>query len=126
MSPRFEAFVARLYVDEGLRRRFLADARGEATRAGLSPNEILAAERIDRTGLELAAANFANKRRHAAHRLRSRWRPICAWASGLNQLLLLLIAPVVLFSPLTPATTRRMHSFVSPCPKTSFTGSGKA
>ena len=63
MSPQFEAFVARLYVDETLRRRFLADARGEATRAGLSPNEIQAVERIDRTGLELAAHSFEHKRR---------------------------------------------------------------
>jgi len=75
MSPRFEAFVARLYVDASLRRRFLADATGEAARAGLSPDEIRAIERIDRTGLELAAASFAHKRRERDRRA----HPIVAW-----------------------------------------------
>ena len=79
MSPQFEAFVARLYVDETLRLRFLADARGEAARAGLSLNEIEAVERIDRTGLELAAHGFEHKRRQrarAAHPVMDLWRQL--------------------------------------------------
>jgi hypothetical protein len=79
MSPQFEAFVARLYVDSTLRDRFLADARAEATRAGLTPNEIRAVERIDRTGLELAAASFAHKRRQRArtgHPVLKLWRQL--------------------------------------------------
>ena len=79
MTPRFEAFVARLYVDATLRRRFLADARGEATRAGLSADEIQAVERIDRTGLELAAGSFEHKRRQrarTAHPLIALWRQL--------------------------------------------------
>lgn len=63
MSPAFEAFVARLYVDESLRRTFLADAVATAQRAGLSAEEIRAVQRIDRTGLELAAGVFEHKRR---------------------------------------------------------------
>jgi hypothetical protein len=63
MSPAFEAFVARLYVDEALRRTFLADAVATAERAGLTPDEIRAVQRIDRTGLELAAGVFEHKRR---------------------------------------------------------------
>jgi hypothetical protein len=77
MSPRFEAFVARLYVDAIVRRRFLADARGEAARAGLSPNEIQAVERIDRTGLQLAADSFEHKLRERgrrAHPVMELWR----------------------------------------------------
>jgi hypothetical protein len=79
MSPQFEAFVARLYVDETLRRRFLADAKGEASRAGLSPTEIQAVERIDRTGLELAADSFEHKRRQrarTAHPVMALWRQL--------------------------------------------------
>jgi hypothetical protein len=45
------------------RARFLADPRGEAEAAGLADDEIAAAVRIDRVGLELAAAGFAYKRR---------------------------------------------------------------
>ena len=63
MSPNFEAFVARLYVDAAARRRFLADPPREAAAAGLTDEEIAAAVGIDRVGLELAAASFAQKRR---------------------------------------------------------------
>jgi hypothetical protein len=64
MSPSFEAFVARLYVDRTARQQFLADPHREAAAAGLSEDEIAAVVRIDRVGLELAAASFAQKRRH--------------------------------------------------------------
>ena len=63
MSIAFEAFLARLYTDAGLRRRFLADPRGVAEAAGLSGVEAHALVDIDRVGLELAAASFARKRR---------------------------------------------------------------
>jgi hypothetical protein len=63
MSPAFESFLARLYVDVAARTRFLADPRAEAAAAGLADDEIAAAVRIDRVGLELAAAGFAHKRR---------------------------------------------------------------
>jgi hypothetical protein len=68
MSPRFEHFLARLYVDAKARQQFLADPRGEATAAGLADDEIAAAVCIDRVGLELAAAGFAHKRRHGRGR----------------------------------------------------------
>ena len=63
MSPNFEAFIARLYVEAAARRRFLADPPREAAAAGLTDVEIAAAVRIDRVGLELAAVTFAQKRR---------------------------------------------------------------
>jgi hypothetical protein len=63
MSPAFESFLARLYVDANARSRFLLDPGGEAAAAGLADEEIAAAVRIDRVGLELAAASFAHKRR---------------------------------------------------------------
>lgn len=63
MSPAFESFLARLYVDRSARDRFLADPRGVAAAAGLADNEIAAAVDIDRVGLELAAKSFAHKRR---------------------------------------------------------------
>ena len=61
-SPAFEAFLARLYTDARFRRRFLAAPRAAAERAGLSPAECAALERIDREGLEMAARSFAAKR----------------------------------------------------------------
>ena len=69
MTPAFESFVAGLYVDSNVRIRFLADPAGEATRAGLSSGEVAALTRIDRIGLELAAASFAQKRQQHARRL---------------------------------------------------------
>jgi hypothetical protein len=61
-TPRFEQFLAKLYVDEDVRRRFESDPRGTATRAGLDAAEIEALETIDRTGLELASRSYALKR----------------------------------------------------------------
>jgi hypothetical protein len=62
LSPRFEAFLARLYTDTDARRLFLVDPQGEARRAGLTAPEVAALEAVDLVGLELAAASFARKR----------------------------------------------------------------
>ena len=62
-ASRFEAFLAKLYVDESARAKFLADPRGEAIKAGLTAQEIEAVERIDRVGLELLAQSLEHKRR---------------------------------------------------------------
>jgi len=62
-AERFEAFLAKIYVDEASRERFLADPRGEAAKAGLSDQEIEALEKIDRAGLILTARSLLNKRR---------------------------------------------------------------
>ena len=61
-GSRFEAFLAKLYVDESARAKFLADPRGEAARAGLTAPEIEAVARIDRVGLDLLAKSLARKR----------------------------------------------------------------
>jgi hypothetical protein len=68
-TPRFEAFLARIYVEAETRARFLADPRGEAARAGLTEQEIAALEQIDRVGLELASQSLERKRRHRFRRL---------------------------------------------------------
>jgi hypothetical protein len=62
VTPAFEAFLARLYVEEDVRVRFLADPEGEALRAGLDQAQAAALARIDRTGLRMAAVSFAAKR----------------------------------------------------------------
>ena len=74
MSAGFEAFLARIYVDAEARRLFLADPHGEATRAGLRPEEAEALASIDRTGLELAARSYERKREAKAPARRSFWR----------------------------------------------------
>lgn len=66
-APAFEAFLARLYTEPAFRARFLADRRGEAERAGLTPEECEALATVDADDLELAAASFARKRA-SAHR----------------------------------------------------------
>ena len=79
MSPAFESFLARLYVDGSARARFLADPRGEAAAAGLVGDEIAAAVDIDRVGLELAARSFAHKKRRQtkrAHPVGRLWRKL--------------------------------------------------
>ena len=61
-GPAFEAFLARLYAEEGTRAAFLADPAATARRAGLSEEECDALAKIDRAGLEMAARSFARKR----------------------------------------------------------------
>jgi len=62
MSPGFEAFLARLYVDADLREAFLADPERVARAAALRADEVAALVAIDREGLALAATSFAHKR----------------------------------------------------------------
>ena len=62
-AARLEAFLAKIYVDEISRERFLADPRGEAAKIGLNEREIAALEKIDRAGLILTARSLQKKRR---------------------------------------------------------------
>jgi len=65
-TPLFEAFLAKLYVNERARAEFLADPRGEAMRAGLTEPEAEALARIDLVGLDLIAQSLERKRsRHS-------------------------------------------------------------
>jgi hypothetical protein len=76
MSASLETYLVKLYLDRDARRAFLADPRGAATEAGLSPDDVAALERIDRDGLELAARSFARKRE--AQQRRGRWARLLA------------------------------------------------
>lgn len=57
-----EEFLAMIYVDACARSRFLADPRGEAILAGLSPEDADSLVKIDRVGLELMARSLERKR----------------------------------------------------------------
>jgi hypothetical protein len=61
-AQKVEVFLAKLYVDDQARLRFLADPRREALNAGLTAGDCAALEKIDFVGLELAADSFARKR----------------------------------------------------------------
>ncbi len=61
-TSRFEAFLAKLYVDERARAKFLADPHGEAAKAGLTSQEVEAVARIDRVGLDLFSKSLERKR----------------------------------------------------------------
>ena len=63
-GSRLEAFLARIYVEQTAREKFLADPRGEATRAGLTAQEIEDVVKIDREGLEFFAHSLEHKRAH--------------------------------------------------------------
>jgi hypothetical protein len=57
-----ENYLARLYTDAVARECFLSDAEGAARAAGLSEEDVLALQKIDRAGLRMAAASYAKKR----------------------------------------------------------------
>lgn len=82
-SPAFEAFLARLYADDDLRSRFLADPTDVARAAGLSAREVEALAAIDRTGLELAGRSYARKRADMAAHRDSR-PPLARWLARLR------------------------------------------
>ena len=63
-DARFEAFLAKIYVDERACVKFLADPRGEALKAGLTPQQIEDVVKIDREGLEMFAASLKRKKNH--------------------------------------------------------------
>ena len=65
-DSHFETFLARIYVDEDARVKFLADPRGEAVKAGLTEQQVEDAVKIDREGLEMFAASL--KRKKHSHR----------------------------------------------------------
>jgi len=87
-SPAFEAFLARLYTDKDLRLRCLASAADVAREYGLSGEECLALEAIDRDGLILAAESYARKRRSKANFNPGRTR---LWSRALRHTLGLLL-----------------------------------
>ena len=64
-SSRFEAFLARIYVDDDARAAFLADPRTEAAKAGLTDTEVESLTKIDRVGLDLYAKSLEQKRGHS-------------------------------------------------------------
>jgi hypothetical protein len=70
-SPRFEAFLARLYSDPDFLRGFLGAPERVTADSGLDPRERRAALAIDRAGLLLAARSYALKR--ARRRQSPRW-----------------------------------------------------
>lgn len=63
-DSRFESFLARIYVDEEARVKFLADPRGEAMKAGLTAQQIEEVVKIDREGLEMFAASLKRKKQN--------------------------------------------------------------
>ncbi len=63
-DSRFETFLARIYVDENARAKFLADPRGVAMKAGLTPQQVEDVVKIDRDGLEMFAASLTRKKQN--------------------------------------------------------------
>jgi hypothetical protein len=59
---RFERFLARLYTDGDLLRRFLADPMSTAARHGLDETERTWLRDVDRAGLVFANESFSRKR----------------------------------------------------------------
>lgn len=71
-DSRLEIFLARIYVDREARAKFLADPRGEATKAGLTAQQVEDVIKIDRDGLELLADSLERKNcNHKRHRMKT-------------------------------------------------------
>lgn len=83
-SPALESFLAKLYTDDEARARFLTDVRGEAERAGLSEAQATALRRIDRAGLQMAAASYAHKRAQHRRPRPSLAKAIVGWMRSLR------------------------------------------
>ena len=62
MSARLEVFLAQLYVDADLRRRFFRDPEAAARHAGLSEWECREVAKVPALDLERAADSFERKR----------------------------------------------------------------
>ena len=61
-DSRLETFLARIYVDQKARAKFLADPHGEATKAGLTAQQVEDVIKIDRDGLDLLAQSLERKK----------------------------------------------------------------
>ena len=90
-AARLEAFLARLYVDESARRRFLTNPRGEAANAGLSEQDGAALANIDFVGLELAVGSIARKRAALTTKTNffktTRWWRLGSWRAAKTKIL---------------------------------------
>ena len=73
-SPRFEAFLARLYSDAAFLNRFLDSPAEAMTDAALDEREQLAAINIDRVGLRMAARSYGAKRASRKTARRPLWQ----------------------------------------------------
>lgn len=73
-AQALEAFLARLYTDESLRSRFIADAATVIADTDLAPTDRAALLAIDSNGLVLAARSYAHKRSRRSFTPRSWWR----------------------------------------------------
>jgi hypothetical protein len=85
---QFEAFLARIYVDDDARAAFLSNPRGEALKAGLNADDAEALATIDRIGLELFAQSLQRKRRPQVARHKSldrRGASIRRWIDLINK-----------------------------------------
>jgi hypothetical protein len=67
-SPALEAFLARLYIDQGFRERFLAGTLTATESRGLSDQELAALDRIDRVGLQMMSDSLRAKKGDRSHR----------------------------------------------------------
>ena len=72
-SPRFEAFLARLYSDTEFLNRFMHTPEEAGREAGLDAREQAAVAKIDRAGLLMAARSYELKRgaRRTPRRIRA-------------------------------------------------------
>jgi hypothetical protein len=71
MSARLEMFLAKLYVDGDLRRRFFRDPEDAARHAGLSEWECSEVAKIPALDLERASGSFERKREVKQRHLRA-------------------------------------------------------
>jgi hypothetical protein len=72
-AQSWESLLARLFVDEELRRRFKLDPHRVGKEFGLDESALAAIAGTDWVGLDLAARSYHHKRAHHGARKRRWW-----------------------------------------------------
>ena len=74
-----EAYLSKLYTDVDAREAFLADPERAARNEGISNADAVALRDIDKTGLRMAAASYAHKRKQHGRAKKSFYELLRDW-----------------------------------------------
>lgn len=85
-SSSLEIFLARLYTDEVALQQFLIHPSEYASQAGLDNTEIAALSEMDFSGLKMAAASYAAKRKQHRQSRSPIYGPLLSWLKTLRRM----------------------------------------
>jgi|GEM_PF-1094888 len=82
-ASALEILLARLYTDETALKQFLANPEEYAAQADLDDADIAAVKHMDLTGLQMAAASYAAKRKQHWQPRLPIYQPLINWLKTL-------------------------------------------